>query len=254
MSLLDKSVVLLPPYATKSIYMVVKEFEHKGTAKVRLRHPETGSEHAKPVSQIRIAEDAEIAAGHRIEPHEAFQEWFKTQPFYSDLLIQFGDAIFDFERVDQSYRKLPVNIAWITWQQNSVEVYRLKLWYKNVKLQLENKEIDAVNDAKKIDELQKRVDELENTQSRFELKAEEAECVSICLDDHGVAKCDQDGNSYSLWGRVCQFKKTSNFTEDDLERIYWEFDSERAKKGEERLRFKEALRGLLEQALKGGAE
>lgn len=161
MSLLDKSVVLLPPYATKSIYTVVKEFEHKGTAKVRLRHPETGSEHAKPVSQIRIAEDAEIAAGHRIEPHEAFQEWFKTQPFYSDLLIQFGDAIFDFERVDQSYRKLPVNIAWITWQQNSVEVYRLKLWYKNVKLQLENKEIDAVNDAKKIDELQKRVDELE---------------------------------------------------------------------------------------------
>lgn len=117
MSLLDKSVVLLPPYATKGIYTVVKEFEHKGTAKVRLRHPETGSEHAKPVSQIRIAEDAEIAAGHRIEPHEAFQEWFKTQPFYGDLLIQFGDAIFDFERVDQSYRKLPVNIAWITWQE-----------------------------------------------------------------------------------------------------------------------------------------
>ena len=103
----------------------------------------------------------------------------------------------------------------------------------------------------KVDELQKRVDELEKTQSRFELKAEEAECVSMCLDDHGVAKCDQDGKSYSLWGRVCQFKKTGNFTEDDLERIYWEFDSERAKQGEERLRFKEALRILLEQALKG---
>ena len=38
------------------------------------------------------------------------------------------------------------------------EVKRLNLWYSNVKLQLENKEIDSAIDAKKIDELQKRVD------------------------------------------------------------------------------------------------
>jgi len=225
MSLLDKSVVLLPPYATKSIYMVVKEFEHKGTAKVRLRHPETGSEHAKPASHVRLANNDELAAGHRIQPHEVFQEWFKFQPFYAKLVYIHGDRIFDFDAAEQTYHCLPVNISWLTWQERQREV----------------------------DELQKRVDELENTQSRFELKAEEAECVSICLDDHAVAKCDEDGTEYSLWGRVCQFKKTSNFTEDDLERIYWEFDSER-KKGEERLRFKEALRGLLEQAIKGGAE
>lgn len=158
MSLLDKSVVLLPPYATKSIYMVVKEFEHKGTAKVRLRHPETGSEHAKPVSQIRIAEDAEIAAGHRIEPHEAFQEWFKTQPFYSDLLIQFGDAIFDFERVDQSYRKLPVNIAWITWQEKEKKLKTLNLYFKNMRLMFLNMELDYKDELKQKLDLQKRVD------------------------------------------------------------------------------------------------
>ena len=158
MSLLDKSVVLLPPYATKSIYTVVKEFEHKGTVKVRLRHPETGSEHAKPVSQIRIAEDAEIAAGHRIEPHEAFQEWFKTQPFYSDLLIQFGDAIFDFERVDQSYRKLPVNIAWITWQEKEHKLKSLNLFFKNMHLKFLNMELDYKDELKQKIDLQKRVD------------------------------------------------------------------------------------------------
>lgn len=158
MSLLDKSVVLLPPYATKSIYTVVKEFEHKGTVKVRLRHPETGSEHAKPVSQIRIAEDAEIAAGHRIEPHEAFQEWFKTQPFYSDLLIQFGDAIFDFERVDQSYRKLPVNIAWITWQEKEKKLKTLNLYFKNMRLKFLNMELDYKDELKQKLDLQKRMD------------------------------------------------------------------------------------------------
>lgn len=162
MSLLDKSVVLLPPYATKSIYMVFKEFEHKGTAKVRLRHPETGSEHAKPVSQIRIAEDAEIAAGHRIEPHEAFQEWFKTQPFYSDLLIQFGDAIFDFERVDQSYRKLPVNIAWITWQEKEKKLKTLNLYFKNMRLMFLNMELDYKDELKQKLDLQKRVEAVQN--------------------------------------------------------------------------------------------
>lgn len=162
MSLLDKSVVLLPPYATKSIYMVVKEFEHKGTAKVCLRHPETGSEHAKPVSQIRIAEDAEIAAGHRIEPHEAFQEWFKTQPFYSDLLIQFGDAIFDFERVDQSYRKLPVNIAWITWQEKEKKLKTLNLYFKNMRLMFLNMELDYKDELKQKLDLQKRVEAVQN--------------------------------------------------------------------------------------------
>ena len=36
------------------------------------------------------------------------------------------------------------------------EVKRINLWYSNVKLQLENKEIDSAIDAKKIDELQRR--------------------------------------------------------------------------------------------------
>ena len=190
MSLLDKSVVLLPPYATKSIYMVVKEFEHKGTAKVRLRHPETGSEHAKPVSQIRIAEDAEIAAGHRIEPHEAFQEWFKTQPFYSDLLIQFGDAIFDFERVDQSYRKLPVNIAWITWQEKEKKLKTLNLYFKNMRLKFLNMELDYKDELKQKIDLQKRVDAVQGLV--VELKKLDMENGSIEITSEFVEEiiCD----------------------------------------------------------------
>lgn len=65
------------------------------------------------------------------------------------------------------------------------------------------------------DELQARVDELKITQNNLELKAEDAECVSMSLDDQGVEKCDDDGKSYSLWGRVCQFKKSNNITERD---------------------------------------
>ena len=138
MSLLDKSVVLLPPYATKSIYMVVKEFEHKGTAKVRLRHPETGSEHAKPVSQIRIAEDAEIAAGHRIDAHKVFEEWFKFQPFYAKLVYIHGDRIFDFDMSEQTYHCLPVNIAWLTWQERQGEVDELQKQVDAVKTLIED--------------------------------------------------------------------------------------------------------------------
>ena len=102
----------------------------------------------------------------------------------------------------------------------------------------------------KIDELQARVYGLKRVQNNLELKAEDAECVSMSLDDQGVAKCDDDGKTYSLWGRVCQFKKSNNITECDLERIYWEFDQERKNSGGERVVFKNTLRSLLNN-LKG---
>ena len=51
----------------------------------------------------------------------------------------------------------------VAWQQRQTEVdelqcevKRINLWYLNVKLQLEKKEIDSAIDAKKIDELQRR--------------------------------------------------------------------------------------------------
>ena len=105
----------------------------------------------------------------------------------------------------------------------------------------------------RVDELQARIDELKITQNNLELKAEDAECVSMSLDDQGVAKCDDDGKPYSLWGRVCQFKKSNNITECDLERIYWEFDQERKNSGGERVVFKNTLRSLLNN-LKGNKD
>lgn len=122
MSLQDKPVVLLPPYATTSIYTVVKEYEHKGTVKVRLRHPETGSEHAKNANQVREASDNELDAGHRIDPHKAFEEWFKFQPFYGKLVYMYGDRIFDFDYADQTYRTLTVNVSWLTWQHKEMQL------------------------------------------------------------------------------------------------------------------------------------
>lgn len=126
MSLQDKPVVLLPPYATTTIYTVVKEYEHKGTAKVRLRHPTSGSEHSKIASEIRIASDEEQACGHRIDPHKVFEEWFKFQSFYAKLVYIHGDRIFDFDMSEQTYHCLPVNIAWITWKERQREVNELQ--------------------------------------------------------------------------------------------------------------------------------
>ncbi len=112
---------------------------------------------------------------------------------------------------------------------------------------------DVCEHKAKIDELQAIVYGLKRFQNNLELKAEDAECVSMSLDDQGVAKCDDDGKPYSLWGRVCQFKKSNNITECDLERIYWEFDQERKNSGGERVVFKNTLRSLLNN-LKGNKD
>ena len=133
-------------------------------------------------------------------------------------------------------------------------------WYEENSWDLENyydaeKSFKAGQQSQQaeIDELQGRIDELKITQNNLELKAEDAECVSMSLDDQGVEKCDDDGKSYSLWGRVCQFKKSNNITERDLERIYWEFDQERKNSGGERVVFKNTLRSLLNN-LKGNKD
>lgn len=158
MSLQDKPVVLLPPYATTSIYTVVKEYEHKGTAKVRLRHPTSGSEHSKIASEIRIASDEEQACGHRIDPHKVFEEWFKFQPFYAKLVYIHGDRIFDFDMSEQTYHCLPVNIAWITWQEKETKLKSLNLYFKNMHLKFLNMELDYKDELKQKLDLQKRVD------------------------------------------------------------------------------------------------
>ncbi len=146
MSLQDKAVVMLPPYATTAIYTVVKEFEHKGTAKVRLRHPESGSEHAKPANQVRPATDDELQAGHRIDPHKVFEEWFKAQPFCTNLLNQHGDRLFDFDANDQTYRTPPVNISWLTWQHKEKQLEGQR-WTHKALAQVVSKQKGAIDRA-----------------------------------------------------------------------------------------------------------
>lgn len=75
----------------------------------------------------------------------------------------FNDWYFDLFESGNGARLNQQEIAEEAWdyQQSKVdelqcEVKRINLWYSNVKLQLENKEIDSAIDAKKIDELQRR--------------------------------------------------------------------------------------------------
>ena len=85
----------------------------------------------------------------------------------TDELVKLGNyrqaqlIEWDIERNETDY-EFYFNNAWNVQQSKidelQCEVKRINLWYSNVKLQLENKEIDSAIDAKKIDELQKRVD------------------------------------------------------------------------------------------------
>lgn len=44
-----------------------------------------------------------------------FQTWFKQQPFYEKLIFVHGDRLFDFDTSEDSYRVMPVQVAWVTW-------------------------------------------------------------------------------------------------------------------------------------------
>ena len=154
----------------------------------------------------------------------------KEQQDFENFMLRYKSEFRDFDKVgDYTYSNTLTGIAYDSYLQG-------------IKSQ-----------QSKIDELQAIVYGLKRDQNNLELKAEDAECVSMSLDDQGVAKCDDDGKPYSLWGRVCQFKKSNNITERDLERIYWEFDQERKNSGGERVVFKNTLRSLLNN-LKGNKD
>ena len=95
-------------------------------------------------------------------------------------------------------------------QQAKIDELKMSNHHLSVQLVDSNAHYDHVK--KERDELQAIVYGLKRVQNNLELKAEDAECVSMSLDDQGVAKCDDDGKPYSLWGRVCQFKKSNNIT------------------------------------------
>ncbi len=92
-----------------------------------------------------------------------FENSIKLSSSCEKLVYQHGERLFIFD--DGKYKIAAVQLAWEIFKEKQTEVDELKcelkrinLWYSNVKLQLENKEIDSAIDAKKIDELQKRID------------------------------------------------------------------------------------------------
>lgn len=116
-----EKVVLLPPCQTKTVYTVTCVFKvsnrPNSAEKVRLRHPETGSEQVQYARNVRIASKEERKIGQRIDPKDDFEQWFKFQPFYPKLVYIHGDRLFDFDASDNTYRTLPVNMTWILWQE-----------------------------------------------------------------------------------------------------------------------------------------
>ena len=84
-------------------------------------------------------------------------------------------------------------VAW-DYRQSKVdelqcEVKRINLWYSNVKLQLENKEIDSAIDAKKIDELQKQVDAVKGLAQTLWEKSEEKHQQSKVWESKTLGEC-----------------------------------------------------------------
>lgn len=75
---------------------------------------------------------------------------------------------------------------------NQKENDRLNIWYKNVKLQLENKQIDCDRSDKERDELQGRIDELKK---RIECLEEVNESITdelVCYrSSHGRGEANE---------------------------------------------------------------
>lgn len=57
-----------------------------------------------------------------------FQEWFTQQPFHSKLVFSHGDRLFDCDVVEgvATYRVLPVQVSWVTWQELQTKNDRLQ--------------------------------------------------------------------------------------------------------------------------------
>lgn len=87
-----------------------------------------------------------------------FEQWYVDTYYTAHGLVPPKDL---FRQYEGTYLDEDVYRQNLAWQARQPEINRLELWYKNVKLQFENKELDSAIDAKKINELQKRVDELE---------------------------------------------------------------------------------------------
>ena len=56
----------------------------------------------------------------------------------------------------------------------------------------------------------------------LERMAEESECVKLSLDKAGVATADENGDEYSLWGRVCLYANQVPLSEKTKEQIHIE--------------------------------
>lgn len=52
---------------------------------------------------------------------QEFQNWFKQQSFYQNLVFIHGDRLFNFDRID-GYSILSVQIAWLTWQEQQKKI------------------------------------------------------------------------------------------------------------------------------------
>lgn len=152
-SLQGKQVVLLPPCQTKTVYTVTCVFKvssrPNNAFKVRLRHPETGSEQVQYARNVRPATREEEAAGHRIDKKDEFEDWFKFQSFYPKLVYIHGDRLFDFDTSDNTYRTLPVNMTWILWQelQKKLEGHRFMI---NAHAQVIAKQNNVINGVNKL--------------------------------------------------------------------------------------------------------
>lgn len=148
-----KQVVLLPPCQTKTVYTVTSVFKvskrPNSAEKVRLRHPETGSEQVQYARNVRPASPEELAAGHRIDQKDLFEEWLQQQPFYVTLRYSFGDALFNFDYSTGIYEAPTINVAWTVWKelQWRLEGHQFMI---NAQAEIIHKQNTAINGVNKL--------------------------------------------------------------------------------------------------------
>lgn len=133
-----------------------------------------------------------------------FENSIKWSSSYEKLVYQHGERLFIFD--DGKYKIAAVQLAWEIFKQQQSKVDELqkklrfrKKAYKNLKLQLESKVLDAEIDEKNANELQKQVDAALDRLTELKEKSEalhhrwhilgdsvalaEAEMIDMCVKE-----------------------------------------------------------------------
>lgn len=152
-------VVQIESSYSSSIFEVMRIFKSGRSLKIRAKNIVSNAEVAFRMTQVRLADHAEILAGKRLSRDETmlreqFAVWFKQQSFYQSFAHSLGDRIFDCDIIKERtvYRNTHLDAVWQVWSKSQKEIWRLTdtLMDQAVRLSSKDAEILSLKKEQKV--------------------------------------------------------------------------------------------------------